>query len=75
MGITETKKLISALKSDVIGLFQVDYDAVGQELADLDLEEKKELLIELGSAVIEILAYIKLGPSSAVVSALKGVLK
>lgn len=71
MGISETKKLVSYLKGDVIGLFQIDYAMVGKELADLDLEEKKQLLMEIGTAVIEILAYIKLGPASGVLSALK----
>lgn len=75
MGITETRKLITMLKSDVIGLLSIDYQVVGEELSELDLEEKKELLILIGGAVIEILACVKLGPSGAVFSALKGLVK
>jgi hypothetical protein len=75
MGITETRKLITMLKSDVVGLLSVDYSLVGDELAELDIEEKKELLILVGGAVIEILACIKLGPSGAVFSALSRLAK
>ena len=64
MGITETKKLINFFKEDVIGLFQIDYALVGKELGELDSEEKKDLLIEIGSAVIEILANMKITPTS-----------
>jgi hypothetical protein len=53
----------------------VDYDLVGKELSELDLEEKKELLVLIGGAVIEILAMVKLGPASVVFSALKGLTK
>ena len=45
MGITETRKLITMLKSDIVGLLSIDYQVVGEELSELDLEEKKELLI------------------------------
>jgi hypothetical protein len=75
MGITETKKLIGMIKSDILGLMSVDYDLVGKELSELDLEEKKELLVLIGGAVIEILAMVKLGPASVVFSALKGLTK
>jgi len=75
MGIEETRKLIKMLKGDIVGLLSVDYDLVGQELSDLDTEEKKDLLILVGGAVIEILACVKLGPSGAVFSALKGLAK
>ena len=75
MGITETKKLISDLKTDIIGLLAIDYSLVAEELKELDSEEKKELLIEVGGAVIEILACIKMGPSGAVFSALKRLAK
>jgi hypothetical protein len=70
MGITETRKMIGMLKSDIIGLLSVDYSLVGEELSELDIEEKKELLIAIGGAFIEILACIKLGPSGAVFSVL-----
>ena len=72
MGIEETRKLITMLKGDIVGLLSVDYDLVGQELSELDTEEKKDLLILVGGAVIEILACVKLGPSGAVFSAIKG---
>jgi hypothetical protein len=75
MGIEETRKLITMLKGDIVGLLSVDYDLVGQELSELDTEEKKDLLILVGGAVIEILACVKLGPSGAVFSALKGLSK
>ena len=75
MGIEETRKLITMLKGDIVGLLSVDYDLVGKELSELDTEEKKDLLILVGGAVIEILACVKLGPSGAVFSALKGLAK
>jgi hypothetical protein len=75
MGITETRKLITMLKSDIVGLLSIDYQVVGEELSELDIEEKKELLILIGGAVIEILACIKLGPSGAVFSALSRLAK
>lgn len=68
MGIEETKKLINYIKSDIIGLLQIDYGKIEAELTDLDIEEKKELLILVGGAVIEILACIKLSPAGAIVS-------
>lgn len=71
MGITETKKLIDAIKNDILGLMSIDYDLIGMELNELDLEEKKELLVLVGGAVIEILAMVKLGPASTVFSILK----
>lgn len=71
MGITETKKLIDAIKSDILGLMSIDYELIGMELNELDLEEKKELLVLVGGAVIEILAMVKLGPASTVFSILK----
>ena len=75
MGIEETRKLITMLKGDIVGLLSVDYDLVGQELSELDSEEKKDLLILVGGAVIEILACIKLGPSGAVFSVIKSLAK
>jgi hypothetical protein len=75
MGIDETRKLIGMLKSDVVGLLSIDYTLVGEELSELDLEEKKDLLILVGGAVIEILACVKLGPSGAVFSALSRLAK
>lgn len=71
MGITETTKLINFFKEDIIGLFQIDYALVGKELGELDSEEKKDLLIEIGSAVIEILANMKITPSSLAFSMVK----
>lgn len=75
MGITETKKLIGMIKSDILGLMSVDYDLVGKELSELDLDEKKELLVLVGGAVIEILACLKIGPASTVFSAFKALTK
>lgn len=75
MGIEETRKLIGMIKGDILGLMSIDYDLVGREISELDLEEKKELLVLVGGAVIEILAMVKLGPAGAVFSVLKGLAK
>jgi hypothetical protein len=59
-GIDETRKLIEAIKSNIIDLIHIDYELVMEEIRDVDAEEAKDLLIDIGSAVIEILAAIKL---------------
>jgi hypothetical protein len=64
MGIDETLRLIHVIKNDVIELMSIDYDLVGKELGELDGDEKKELMIEVGSAIIQILAAIKLSTIS-----------
>jgi hypothetical protein len=69
MGIDETKRLIHVIKNDVIELMAIDYDLVGKELGELDSDEKKELMIEIGSAIIQILAAIKLSSISGPVFA------
>jgi prefoldin subunit 5 len=74
MGIDETKRLVHVIKNDVIELMNIDYDKILEELKELDGEEKKELLIEVGSCIIQILAAIKLSSAggkvfSAVVKA------
>lgn len=66
MELNETKRLISAVKNDVIELLSIDYGQVQQELEDLDSEEKKELLILVGGAIIDILATVKMGPLAVV---------
>lgn len=60
VGILETKKLIECVQSNILGLISIDYDLVMNELRDLDGEEKKELLIAIGQAVIEILMAAKM---------------
>jgi len=64
MGIDETLRLIHVIKNDVIELMSIDYDLVGKELGELNSEEKKELMIEVVSAIIQILASIKLSSIS-----------
>lgn len=59
-GIDETRKLIEAIKSNIIDLIHIDYELVMEEIRDVDAEEAKDLLIDIGSAVIEILAAIKM---------------
>jgi hypothetical protein len=59
-GIDETRKLIEAIKGNIIDLIHIDYELVMAEMRDIDAEEAKDLLIDIGSAVIEILAAIKL---------------
>jgi hypothetical protein len=54
------------VKNDVIELLSIDYGQVQQELEDLDSEEKKELLILVGGAIIDILATVKMGPLAVV---------
>ncbi len=60
VGIEETKRLVHVIKNDVIELLNIDYEKIMQEVQDLDGEEKKELLIEVGSAIIQILAAVKI---------------
>jgi hypothetical protein len=70
MELNETKRLINAIKNDIIELLSIDYSQVEAELSDLDSEEKKELLILVGGALIDILATVKLGPLGAAVKVL-----
>lgn len=67
MGISETTKLINVLKNDVIELLSLDYELIGKELSELDAEEKKELLIEIGGAIIQILAAINMSKASGMI--------
>lgn len=66
MELNETKRLINAIKNDIIELLSIDYVQIEQELSDLDSEEKKELLILVGGAIIDILATVKMGPMALV---------
>lgn len=66
MELNETKRLINAIKNDIIELLSIDYSQIEQELSDLDSEEKKELLILVGGAIIDILATVKMGPMALV---------
>lgn len=60
-GIDETLKVVRSLRDDVVQLMHIDWTKVGEEMKELDTTEKKELMIEIGSAVIQILASLKTG--------------
>jgi hypothetical protein len=59
MEIEEITKLITILKNDLIGLFQVNVGKVRDELKDLDMEEKIKLVVALGYSVLEILQALQ----------------
>lgn len=69
-GIEETRRLITAIKNGSIEIIKVDFEQVANEVKDVDSEEAKDLLIEVGSAVIEILAAIKMSSISGPVLSL-----
>ena len=69
-GIEETRKLISAIKNGSIEIIKVDFEKVAAEVKDVDSAEAKDLLIDVGSAVIEILAAIKMSSVSGPVFSL-----
>lgn len=69
-GIEETRKLIAAIKNGSIEIIKVDFEKVAAEVKDVDSEEAKDLLIDVGSAVIEILAAIKMSSVSGPVFSL-----
>lgn len=60
-GIDETLKVLRAVKDDVIQLLHINWELVIEELKDMDAKEVKELVIEFGSALIQIIAALKLG--------------
>jgi hypothetical protein len=63
MGITETKKLIDCLTGNVLSLATIDYAAVKLELEDLDGQEKIDLMVDIGTAALEILSMFKGAPA------------
>ena len=67
VGITETKKMVECVRSNLLGLISIDYDQVLVELKDLDGEEKRELLVMIGQEVIEILMAARMAKSSGAI--------
>lgn len=59
MGLDETKKLVSTLKSVSLELGEINYEQVSLELGDLDTWEKKDLVIEVGKAIFEVFTSLR----------------
>ena len=61
VGIVNTEKLINVIKGNVLNLLTIDYAAIKNELENLDADEKRELLVDLGEAVLDVIAKVDLG--------------
>lgn len=72
-GVQETIKAIRSLKDDIIGLMNINWTEVVEELKDADPLEVKELVIEALSAIMSIIASMKgaFGPLSTILRLLK----
>lgn len=55
-GIDEILKVIDVAKGNVFSLASVDWDVFAAQCKDLDSSEDVEVIIEVGKAVIEIIA-------------------
>jgi len=72
-GISETIKAIRSLKDDIIGLMNINWKEVVDELKDADPVEVKDLVLEALSAIMSILAQLKtsIGPLTTILRLLK----
>jgi hypothetical protein len=72
-GISETIKAIRSLKDDIIGLMNINWKEVVDELKDADPIEVKDLVLEALSAIMSIIAQLKtsIGPLTTILRLLK----
>jgi hypothetical protein len=72
-GIQETVKVIRSLKDDVIGLMNINWNEVVEELKDADPLEVKDLVVEALSAIMSIIYNMKgaFGPLTTILRLLK----
>lgn len=64
-GISETLKVLEALKTNILDIMSINWSEVVEELKDADAVEVKDLVIELMTIVIKIITSLKLtiGPA------------
>jgi hypothetical protein len=55
-GIDEILKVIDVAKGNIFSLAAIDWDVFAAQCKDLDKEEDVDVIIEVGKAVIEIIA-------------------
>jgi len=65
-GISETLKVLQALKTNIMDIMSINWTEVVEELKDADATEVKDLVIEIMMLVIKIISSLKLtvGPIS-----------
>lgn len=56
-GIEETTKAIHAAAGGFIGLKDIDWHKVAQELSELDAKERKDLFFEITEILIKIVGF------------------
>ena len=80
MSITNTEKLISILQGDAFQLLTVDWKAIPDEIKNSTVDEKEQLAIDLGKALVAIVEHasidsVLLGKALKVLSLLLSLLK
>jgi len=72
-GISETLRALQALKGNIVELFNINWHEVIEELKDADPVEVKELVIEVLSIIVQIIAAFKVtvGPIGGVYKLLR----
>jgi hypothetical protein len=61
LGIDEILKVIDVAKGNVFSLAAIDWDVFASQCRDLDKDEDIDVIIEVGKAVIEIIAMFGTG--------------
>jgi len=72
-GISETLKVLRAIQENVVELVNINWSEVVEELKDADPIEVKDLVVEALSAIMQIIAALKLtaGPLGSIFKLLK----